>query len=203
MYCLLFKQVTSEVTIPYHKFAVDNGNIPEEPETHLHRFQKAFNCCSWQELRVQDHLIRLIRSHYNYQESTVQIPHRNTDWFKISKGMRQGCILSRFLFNLWEEVIMKKLYLEESEIGVKISGWNINNLWYTDTTLLSETEDGRQNLIKWIKDKCKVWPPPELQKYYYRDNSWGHSSQDNLKWRHTVHSKIHFPQITDESEQWL
>ncbi|OIR55924.1 MAG: uncharacterized protein A8A55_3328, partial [Amphiamblys sp. WSBS2006] len=79
-----------------------------------------------------------------------------TEWFKIEKDVRQGCILSPFLFNLYAKMIMRKLDLEESEIGVKIGGRNINNLRYADdTTLLAETEDGLKYLILRIKKESE------------------------------------------------
>lgn len=80
------------------------------------------------ELGVPEHLIRLIRSLYQNQEATVRTRYGDTDWFKIKKGTRQGCTLSPFLFNLYAEVIMRKLELEESEVGVKIGGRTISNL---------------------------------------------------------------------------
>uniref|UniRef100_W5MUT7 Reverse transcriptase domain-containing protein n=1 Tax=Lepisosteus oculatus TaxID=7918 RepID=W5MUT7_LEPOC len=94
-------------------------------------YTKAFDCIEhdklWkalQELGVSAHLIQLIRSFYKDQGATVRTQHGDTEWFKIEKG----CILSPFLFNLYAEMIMRKLDLEESEIGVKIGGRNINNL---------------------------------------------------------------------------
>uniref|UniRef100_W5NGM3 Reverse transcriptase domain-containing protein n=1 Tax=Lepisosteus oculatus TaxID=7918 RepID=W5NGM3_LEPOC len=105
-----------------------------------------------QELGVPAHLIQLIRD----QEATVRTQHGDTEWFKIEKGVQQGYILSPFLFNLYSEMIMRKLDLEESEIGVKIGGRNINNLCYADdTTLLAETEDGLEYLILRIKKESE------------------------------------------------
>ena len=65
-----------------------------------------------------------------------------TDGFQIRKGVRQGCILSPCLFNLYAEHIMRNAGLEEAQAGIKIAGRNINNLRYTDdTTLTAESED--------------------------------------------------------------
>ncbi|RWS06003.1 endonuclease-reverse transcriptase-like protein [Dinothrombium tinctorium] len=124
-------------------------------------YKKAFDCVEhgklWaalQKLGVPDHLTHLIRSLYKDQEATVRTAYGDTDWLEIGKGVRQGCILSPFLFNLYAEIIMRKIDLEDSEIGVKIGGRNINNLRYADdTTLLSETEDGLRHLIKRTKDE--------------------------------------------------
>ena len=58
--------------------------------------------------------------------------HETTDWFQIGKGVRQGCILSPCLFNLYAEYIMRNAGLEEAQAGIKIAGRNINNLRYAD-----------------------------------------------------------------------
>ena len=62
----------------------------------------------------------------------------NTDWSKTEKGVRQGCILSPCLFDLNAEYIMQNARLDESQAGIKIAGININNLRYTDDTLMAE-----------------------------------------------------------------
>ena len=68
--------------------------------------------------------------------------HEIMDWFKIGKGIHQGCILARCLFNLYAEYIMRNAGLEEAQAGIKIAGRNINNLRYTDdTTLMAEREE--------------------------------------------------------------
>ena len=73
---------------------------------------------------------------YAGQEATVRIGHGTTDWFQIGKGVRQGCILSRCLFNLYAEYIMTKTWLDEGQAGIKIAGRNISNLRYADDTTL-------------------------------------------------------------------
>ena len=76
------------------------------------------------------------------QEATVRTGHGTTDWFQIGKGVRQGCILSPCLFNLYAEYIMRNTGLEEAQAGIKIAGRNINNLRYADdTTLMAESEE--------------------------------------------------------------
>ena len=59
-----------------------------------------------------------------------------TDWFQIGKGVRQGCILSTCLFNLYAEYIMRNTGLDEAQAGIKIAGRNIDNLRYADDTTL-------------------------------------------------------------------
>ena len=93
------------------------------------------------EMGIPDHLICLLRNLYAGQEATVRTGHATTDWFQIGQGVRQGCILSPCLFNLYTEYIMRNAGLEEAQGGIKIAGRNINNLRYADdTTLLAESE---------------------------------------------------------------
>ena len=74
----------------------------------------------------------LLRNLYAGQEATVRTGHGTTDWFQIGKGVRQGCVLSPCLFNLYAEYIMRNPGLEEAQAGIKIAGRNINNLRYAD-----------------------------------------------------------------------
>ena len=67
---------------------------------------------------IPDHLIYLLRNLYAGQEATVRIGHGTTEWFQIGKGVRQGCILSPCLFNLYAEYIMRNLGLEETQAGI-------------------------------------------------------------------------------------
>ena len=86
----------------------------------------------WQvlkEMGVPDHLIYLLRNLYVGQEAKVRTGYGTTAWFKIGKGVRQGCILSPCLY---VEYIMQKAGVEESQTGIKIAGRNINNLRYAD-----------------------------------------------------------------------
>ena len=87
---------------------------------------------------IPDHLTFLLRNLCAGQEATVRTGHGTTDWFQIGKGVRQGCILSPCLFNLYAEYIMRKAGLEETQAGIKIAGRNINNLRYADDTILTQ-----------------------------------------------------------------
>jgi len=83
------------------------------------------------QMGIPDHLTCLLRSLYAGQEATVRTGHGTTDWFQKGKGVRQGCILSLCLFNLYAEYIMRNAGLEEAQAGIKIAGRNINNLrWH-------------------------------------------------------------------------
>ena len=74
----------------------------------------------------------LLRNLYAGQEATVRTGQGKTDWFQISKGVSQSCILSPCLFKLHAEYIMWNAGLDEAQPGIKIAGKNINNLSYTD-----------------------------------------------------------------------
>ena len=79
---------------------------------------------------------------------------KNEDWFQIGKGVRQGCILSPCLFNLYAEYIMRNARLEETQAGIKIARRNINNLRYADnTTLMAESEEELKNLLMKVKEE--------------------------------------------------
>ena len=94
------------------------------------------------EMGIPDHLTCLLRNLYAGQEATVRNGHETTDWFQIGKGVRQGCILSPCLFNLYAEYIMIHAGMEEAQAGIKIARRNINNLRYADdTTLMVESEE--------------------------------------------------------------
>jgi hypothetical protein len=98
---------------------------------------------------ISKHLKALIRALYTEQEAKVQVEQDTTDWFPIQNGVRQGCTLSRGLFNLYSKYIIRTAGLEDMEAGVRIGGRKINNLRYTDdTTLLAETKEDMGRLIK-------------------------------------------------------
>ena len=112
-------------------------------------YAKAFDCVDhntlWKTLKemgIPDHLTCLLRNLYAGQEATVRTGHGTTDWFQKGKGVRQGCILSPCLFNLYAEYIMKNAGLDKAQAGIKIARKDINDLRYTDdTTLMAESEE--------------------------------------------------------------
>ena len=89
-----------------------------------------------------------MRNLYAGQEATVRTGHGTTDWLQIGKEVRQGCILSPCLFNVYAEYIMRNSGLEEAQAGIKIAGRKINNLRYADdTTLMAESEEELNSLL--------------------------------------------------------
>ena len=135
-------------------------------------YAKAFDCVDhnklWKilkEMGTPDHLTSLLRNLYAGQEATVGTGHGTTDWFQIGKGVRQGCIFSPCLFNLYAEYIMRNAGPDEAQAGIKIAGRNINNLRYAnDTTLMAETEELKRLLMKVKEESEKVVFKLNIQK---------------------------------------
>ena len=117
------------------------------------------------EMGIPDRLTCLLKNLYAGQEATVKTGHGTTDWFQIGKGVRQGCIFSPCLFNLYAEYIMRNAGLNETQAGVKIAGRNINNLRYADdTTLMAESEELKSLLMKVKEESEKVGLKLNIQK---------------------------------------
>ena len=109
-----------------------------------------------QVMRIPDHLTCLLRNLYAGQEATVRTGHGTTDWFQIGKEVRQGCILSPWLFNLHAEYIMRNAGLHETQAGIKIAGRNISNLRYAEyTTLMAESEEELKSFLMKVKWRVK------------------------------------------------
>ena len=100
-----------------------------------------------------------------HTEATVRTGHGTTDWFQMGKGVRQGCILSPYLFNLYSEYIMRNTGLDEANAEIKIAGRNINNLRYADdTTLMAESEELKSLLMKLKEESENVGLKLNIQK---------------------------------------
>src|SRR5688572_2254749 len=104
------------------------------------------------EMGVPKHLINLLHNLYVNQVAVVRTAHGETSEFSIEKGVRQVCILSPMLFNLYGESIMREAGLDHLDAGIRIGGLCINNLRYADDTTLaaSFTEDFK-NIIRSVK----------------------------------------------------
>ena len=102
---------------------------------------------------IPDYLTCLLRNLYAGQESTVRAGHGTTDWFQIGKGIRQGCILSPCLFNLYAKYIMRNAWLDETQAGIKTVGRNVNLRYADDTTLMAESKEELKNLLMKVRVK--------------------------------------------------
>ena len=109
--------------------------------------------------------------------------------FQIRKRVRQGCILSPCLFNLYAEHIMRNAGLEEEQAGIKIAGRNINNLKYADdTTLMAESEEELKSLFMKVKEESrKSWLKTQhsenqdhgILSHHFMANRWGNSGNSD------------------------
>ena len=104
---------------------------------------------------IPEHLTCLLRNLYAYQEATVRTGHETTNWFKIGKGVRQRCILSPCLFNLYSENIKRNVRLDDSQAGIKISGRNTNLRYADETTLMAESEEELKSLLMRVKEESE------------------------------------------------
>ena len=93
-------------------------------------------------MAIPEYLTCLLRNLYVGQEASVRNLYEAIDWFKIEKGVRQGCLLSSCLFNLYTEYIMRNAGLDELQAGIKIGRRNINNFRYADdNNLMAESKE--------------------------------------------------------------
>ena len=167
----IFKLVLEKAEEPETKLPISTASWKKQV---LREFQKNIYVCfidyakafdwvdhnklwkSLKELGIPDRLTCLLRHLYAAQEATVRTGHGTTDWFHIGKGVRQGCILSPCLFNLYAEYIMRNAGLEEAQAGIKVAGKNINNLRYADdTTLMAESEEELKSLMMKVKEESE------------------------------------------------
>ena len=100
---------------------------------------------------TSDHLTCLLKNLHAGQEAAIRNGYGTMDWFKIGKGVHQGCVLSLCLFNLCAEYIIRNAGLNE-QTGIKIAGRNINHLRHADdTTLMAESEEELKSLLMKVK----------------------------------------------------
>ena len=106
-------------------------------------------------MRTLVHLTCLLRNLYVGQEATVRTQYVTTDWFKIEKGVRQGCLLSPCLFNLYTEHIMRNARLDKLQAGIKIGGRNNSHRFVDDITLMAESEEEVKSLSMRVKEESE------------------------------------------------
>ena len=108
------------------------------------------------ELGILDHLTCFLGSLFEDQEATVRTGHGTMNWFKIEKGIYQGCILSPSLFNFYAEYIMWNARLDEAHTGINIARRNINNHRYADdTTLIAGSKEELKSLLRKVKEESE------------------------------------------------
>ena len=124
-------------------------------------------CRHFKEMGIPDHMTCLLRNLYAGQEATVRTGHGTMDWFKTGKGVCQGCILSSCLFKLYVEYIMQNAWMDEAQAGIKILGWNINNLSYADDiNFIAESKSSEVKSLSHVRLFATPWtvahqaPPP-------------------------------------------
>ena len=106
-------------------------------------------------MAIPDHLTCLLRNLYTGQEATVRTGHGTMDWFQIGKGVRQSCILSLCLFNLYTQYIMQNVRLVEAQAGIMIAGRNINNFRYAEDTMLMAESKELKSLLMTVKEESE------------------------------------------------
>ena len=107
-------------------------------------------------MEIPDHLTCLLRNLYAGQEATIRSLYGTDDWFKTKKGVRQGCLQTHCLFNLYVEHIMRNTGLDELQAGIKIGRRNINNLRYVDnSTLMAESKEELKNILMRVKEETE------------------------------------------------
>ena len=162
----MFKLILEKAEEPEIKLPTSVGSSKKQEFQKIICFiyyARAFDCVDhnklWKilkEMGISDHLTCLLRNLYAGQEATVRTGLGATDWFQIGKGVRQGCIFSPCLFNLYAEYIMRNAGLDEAQAGINIDRRNIKNVRYVDdTTLIAESEEELKNLLMKMKEESE------------------------------------------------
>ena len=139
----------------------------------------------------------------NLSETTVRTGHGTMDWFQIGKGVRQVCILSSCLFNIYAEYLMQNGGLDAAQTWLKTAGRNINNFWYVDnTTLIAEREDELKSLLMKVKeDSEEVALKLDIQKTDH--GIWSHHFMAD-RWENNEKSdRLYFLRLQNHYRWWL
>ena len=174
-------------------------------------YTEAFDCVDhnklWKilkEMGIPDHLTCFLQNLYAGQEATVRTLHGTTHWFKIGKGVCQGCILSPCLFNFYVEYIMWKAKLDESQAGVKIARRNINNLRYANnSTLMAENKEvPKEPLNEGERGEWKSWL--ETQHLNNEDHGiWPHHFMAIRRGKSGNSGRFYFLGLQNHCRWWL
>ena len=164
----MFKLVLEKAEEPEIKLPTSAGSWKkQEFQKNIYfcliNYAEAFDCVDhhklWNilnDMGTPDLITCLLRNLYVGQEATVRTGPVTTDGLQIRKGVRQGCILSPCLFNLYSEYIMRNAGMDEAQAGIKIARRNINNCRYADdTTLMAESEEELKGLLMKVKEESE------------------------------------------------
>ena len=141
---------------------------------------------------IPDHLTCLLGNLYAGQEIAVRTLHGTTDWFRIGKGVHQGCILSPCSFNLYAEYIMRNASLNEAQAGIKFAWRNTYNIRYTDDTTIWQKSKRKSHLMKVKEESEKADLKPSIQKTKFMTSSPITSWQIDGETMETVIDFIYF-----------
>ena len=144
-------------------------------------YAKAFDCLDhnklWKALKemgIPHHLTCPLRNLYVSQVAMVRTLYGTTDWFKIEKGVSQGCLLSPCLLNPYAEHIRRNPGMVELQARIKIGGRNISNLRYADdTSLMAESKEELKSLLMRVKEKSERTDPKIIFKKKLRHGASG------------------------------
>ena len=160
-------------------------------------------CKRLKEMGILDHLTCLLRNLYASQEATVRTGHGTTGWFKIGKGVHQGCILSPCFFSLFAEYIMWNARLDEAQAGIKIARRNKNNFRYADdNTLMAESEEELKCLLMKVKEESEITGLKlNFQKEDY--GIWSHQFMANRWGNNGSNNRLYFLGLQNHCGWWL
>ena len=156
------------------------------------------------ELILRWALCQVLGNLYAGQEAAVRTGHRTIDWFQIGKGVREDCISSLCLFNLYAEYIMWNSGLDEAQAGIKTARRNINNLRYADdTTLMAESEEALNSLLMKVKrGEWKSW----LKTQHSENKDHGIQSHHLVanRWKNNGNrERLYFGGLQNHCSWWL
>ena len=143
------------------------------------------------EMGIPDHLSSLLRNLDMGKEATVRTRHGTVCWFKFGKRVRQGCVLSPCLFNLYAEYIMWNARLDEAQLEsrIKIAGRYINNLRYAyDTTFMAEGKEELKSFLMKVNGEQKRWLKTQHPKnkdhgmwlHHFMANRWENNGNNEI-----------------------
>ena len=155
---------------------------------------------------ISDPLTCLLRNLYAGQEATVRTGHGTTDWFKIGKGILQGCILSPWSFNLYSKCIMGNAGLDELQVGIKIAKKNIKTCSEISTTscftLMAESKEELKSILMNAEEESEK---TGLNSAFKKLRSWHlvHHFMANILGNNGNSDRLYFLVLQNHCGWWL